>query len=73
MGKGLWVKRSTLGVLSTMTTPLSLTTIIVNLKIPKYSNKNSTLPPSSQNSLQHIGEFQDSLKLLPRTSLRAGK
>jgi len=46
---------------------------MVNSKIPKNSNKNPTLPPSLQDSLQYVGEFPDSLNLLSRTSSRAGK
>ena len=48
-------------------------TTIVNPKIPKYSNKNPTLPPGLQDSSQHVGESLDSLNLLSRTSSRAGK
>ena len=54
-------------------TSLSLTTTMVNLKIPKNSYKNLTLPPSLQDSLQHVGESPDSLNLLSRTSSRACK
>ena len=54
-------------------TSLSLTTTIVNLKIPKNSNKNPTLPPGLQDSSQHVGESLDSLNLFSRTSSKAGK
>jgi len=53
--------------------PLPLTTTIVNSKILKDSNKNPTLPPGLQNSLQHVGESLDFLNLISRTSSRAGK
>ena len=46
---------------------------MVNPKIPKNSNKNPTLPPSLQDSSQHVGKSPDSLNLLSRTSSRAGK
>ena len=52
---------------------LSLTTIIVNLKIQKNSNKNPILFLGLQNSLQYAGKFSDSLNLLSRTSSRACK
>ena len=52
---------------------LSLTIIMVNLKILKNSTKNSTLPPNLQNSLQHFSEFPDSSNLLSKTSFRVGK
>ena len=54
-------------------TSLSLTTTMVNPKIPKNSNKNPTLPPGLQDSSQHVGESPDSLNLISRTSSRAGK
>ena len=54
-------------------TSLPLTTTIVNPKIPKNSNKNSTLPPGLQDSSQHAGESPDSLNLISRTSSRASK
>ena len=56
-----------------MQTSLSLTTTIINPKIPKNSNKNPTLPSSLQDSSQHAGESSDSLNLISRTSSRAGK
>ena len=46
---------------------------MVNPKIPKNSNKNSTLPPGLQDSSKHVGESLDSLNLLSRTSSKAGK
>ena len=54
-------------------TSLPLTITIVNLKIPKNSNKNPILPPGLQDSSQHVGESPDSLNLLSRISSRAGK
>ena len=56
-----------------LVTSLPLTTTMVNLKILKNSNKNSTLPPGLQDSSQHVGESPDSLNLLSRTSFRASK
>ena len=52
---------------------LPLTTTMVNLKIPKNSNKNPTLPSGLQDISQHVGESPDSLNLISRTSSRAGK
>ena len=52
---------------------LSLTITMINLKIPKTSNKNPTLPPDLQDSLQHAGKSLESLNLISRTSSRAGK
>ena len=46
---------------------------MVNSKILNKSSKNSTLPPSLQNSSKCVGESPDSLNLLSRTSSRAGK
>jgi len=46
---------------------------MVNLKIPKNSNKNPTLLPGLWNSSQHVGESPDSLNLISRTSFRASK
>ena len=46
---------------------------MVNPKIPKNSNKNSTLPPGLQDSSQYVGESLDSLNPISRTSSRAGK
>ena len=55
------------------TTPLPLTTIMVNLKNLNKSLKNPTLPPGIQDSSNSMGESPDSLNLLSRASSRAGK
>jgi len=52
---------------------LFLTTIMVNLKIPKKLIKSPTLPSSLQDSSQIVGESPDSLNLLARASSGAGK
>ena len=46
---------------------------MVNPKILKNSNKNSTLPPGLQDNSQYVGESLNSLNLISRTSSRAGK
>ena len=56
-----------------MSSPLLLTTTMVNLKNPNKSLKNLVLSLGLQDSSQCVGEFPDSSDLLSRASSRAGK
>ena len=68
-----WVHK-TIGVNQVyQNTSLPLTTTMVNLKIPKSSNKNPTHPPGLWDSSKHVGESPNPLNFISRTSFRAGK